>query len=599
MRIQQLPAFIANQIAAGEVIERPSSVVKELLENALDAGADTICIEIARGGLNQIKISDNGCGIVEEDLRLAISAHATSKIQQATDLYNITSMGFRGEALASIASVSRLYLYSRPKSQAHASLLQIVDGEEKLSPCARSFGTTVDVQDLFFNIPVRKKFLKTERSEYQAIELVVKRFALSVHDIALTLKHNDKVMLTIPAATCSQTRLLRIKKILGKAFLDEAIYLDNQYRGLHLSGWISRKDYQRSQRDKQWVYVNRRMIKDKLIHHAIMQAYQDILYPGRFSACLLYLNLPVNEVDVNVHPTKHEVRFQEPRLVHDFIISSITNALAKDAGDILTSLDISEIEPNLTSDELSKSHAFTEESATLAQYQNQSNQFVKDNLITKLNLPLFDNLDIQQNNVQLPTKLRNQDLSFKSYTGKIDNNQSSYICSDNWHILNSKFVIMDMNDKHPYLINLARVYQRYCYHILDRQNDLSVSRPLLVPVSFDIDKTNYVLFEKYQPLFMKLGIHFTFVSDNRILVRTIPQWLPLLNINELLQKVSQKLLSYEDLLKLVIECQSFDAYQVSIEEKALLMHYIRQESLLSHSYLRLDIETCVSLMSNA
>ena len=337
-RIHLLSASVSNQIAAGEVIERPASVVKELLENALDAGADAISIEIGFGGLNQVKVSDNGMGIVADDLPLAVAAHATSKISKLNDLYAINSMGFRGEALASIASVSRLSLYSKPVNQAHAMSMR-VDGEIlNLTPCARSQGTTIDVRDLFFNAPVRKKFLKTERSEYQAIEAVVKRFALSAPAVALTLKHNDKPMLVLPSAVCEQTKLARIKKLLGAAFVEQAIYLDVERAGMRLHGWVSGRDYQRSQNDKQWTYINRRMVKDKLLNHAVKQAYDGLLHPGRHPSCLLYLTIATDQVDVNVHPTKHEVRFQQPRLVHDLITSQIVAALGVEAVPIVSHL---------------------------------------------------------------------------------------------------------------------------------------------------------------------------------------------------------------------------------------------------------------------
>ncbi len=327
-RIRVLSTSVANQIAAGEVIERPASVVKELLENSLDAGASAIAIDIGFGGLNQVKISDNGKGIYADDLSLAIAAHATSKINQLSDLYAIDSMGFRGEALASIASVSRLSINSKPAEQPHAMGLRF-DGETlKLLPCARSVGTTIDVRDIFFNAPVRKNFLKTERSEYLAIESVVKRFALSAPEVAITLSHNDKQTLMLPAALCEQTKLLRIQKLLGKTFVDHAIYLDVERAGMRLQGWVSGPGYQRSQHDKQWVYLNRRMVKDKLINHALKQAYEGQLHPGRYPACVLYLTIAADQVDVNVHPTKHEVRFQQPRLVHDLITSQLTNALA-------------------------------------------------------------------------------------------------------------------------------------------------------------------------------------------------------------------------------------------------------------------------------
>lgn len=327
-RIQQLSAVIANQIAAGEVIERPASVVKELLENALDAKASQINIEIGYGGLNQIKISDNGMGIVADDLPLAIAAHATSKITVLDDLYAITSMGFRGEALASIASISRLTISSRPAEQDHGMQLDNRDQMIQLTPCARSQGTTIDVRDIFYNAPVRKKFLKSERGEYLLIDTLVRRFALSAPAVAITLQHNGKVQLQLPAATDERSRLQRITRIMGKQFIDHAMELDVEQAGIRLRGLICGEDYQRSQNDKLLIYLNGRMVKDKLLQHAIRKAYEDILHPGRYPVGLLYLTIDPAEVDVNVHPTKHEVRFQQSRLVHDFISSQLRKLLS-------------------------------------------------------------------------------------------------------------------------------------------------------------------------------------------------------------------------------------------------------------------------------
>lgn len=327
MRIRQLPPAVANQIAAGEVIERPASVVKELLENALDAGATAIHIEICHGGLNRIRVSDNGSGILAEDLPLAVAAHATSKIARLDDLYLLDSMGFRGEALASIASVSRLTLTSRTATEPMATSLEITPEGYKLSPAARNQGTTVDVADLFYNAPVRKNFLKNEKQEFIALDTIVKRFALSAPALAIQMKHNGKMVLSLAEARSEQTQLQRLAKIFGQAFVKEAAYFEAEHGAMHLSGWVSGTGCQRSQNDRQWVYINQRMVKDKLLNHAIKQAYEGILHPGRFPACLLYFRLDTRTVDVNVHPTKHEVRFQEPRLVHDFFSSQLSKVL--------------------------------------------------------------------------------------------------------------------------------------------------------------------------------------------------------------------------------------------------------------------------------
>lgn len=326
-RIEALSPFVANQIAAGEVIERPASVVKELLENAVDAGADSLTVSLQFGGLNQIKVSDNGHGIPAEELPLAIAPHATSKLQQLSDLSVLCSMGFRGEALASIASVSRLRVSSKTAEQADAMMLSSDEQGILVSPCARNQGTTVDVLDLFYNAPVRKSFLKSERVEYQAIETVVKRFALSAPEVAITLIHNGKQQLHLPCARSAEQRLARVKVMFGKLFVEQALYLNVTEQGMHLEGWISRIEHQRSQQDRQWIYLNKRMLKDKLMTHAIKQAYEGLLHPGRYPSCALFFCLPTEAVDVNVHPTKHEVRFLQPRLVHDFIRSNLSRVL--------------------------------------------------------------------------------------------------------------------------------------------------------------------------------------------------------------------------------------------------------------------------------
>lgn len=319
MRILRLPVEVANQIAAGEVIERPASVVKELLENAYDAGADSISIDIGFGGLNQIVVSDNGHGIMAEDLHLSIASHATSKIRQLKDLEAIHSLGFRGEALASIASISRLSIRSKTADQEMGMMLMEQQGEHVLKPVARTKGTSIEVKDIFYNAPVRKKFLKSERVEFLAIDTIVRRFALSAPGVAIELSHNGKPCLQLTKAQDAHSQALRMSKVLGKAFSDEAIPVDIEQASMRLYGWISGSDYQRSQNDKLWIYINGRMVRDKLLNHALKQAYEQILHPGRNPACLLYLTINPEWVDVNVHPTKHEVRFQEPRLVHDFI----------------------------------------------------------------------------------------------------------------------------------------------------------------------------------------------------------------------------------------------------------------------------------------
>lgn len=332
-RIHLLSPQLANQIAAGEVVERPASVVKEVLENAIDAGAEKITIEVEQGGVKLIRIRDDGKGIDKDDLPLALSRHATSKILALEDLEAVASLGFRGEALASISSVSRLTLTSRSADDDSAWQVK-VEGRDmvaEVSPAAHPQGTTVEMRDLFFNTPARRKFLKTENTEYRHLEEVVKRLALSRFDLQFQLSNNNRVVHQLKPVNSEQMRERRIASLLGSGFIDNALSLDvcAEASGLRLWGWIGLPTYSRSQADQQYFFVNGRIIRDKLVTHAIRQAYADVLYNGRHPCYVLYLELDPALVDVNVHPTKHEVRFREGRLVHDFIFRTIHRVIAE------------------------------------------------------------------------------------------------------------------------------------------------------------------------------------------------------------------------------------------------------------------------------
>ncbi len=330
-RVHLLSTNLANQIAAGEVVERPSSVVKELVENSLDAGADQIDLEIEKGGIALIRIRDNGAGIHHDDMSLALSRHATSKIANFDDLSHLNSLGFRGEALPSIASVSRLKVMSRYQGEAQAWQLSVNGGETepKPQPVAHPQGTTIEVRDLFFNTPARRKFMRAERTEFKHLEDVVRRIGLSRFDVGISLKNEQKQVHQWRAASDQEGRRRRIAAICGKPFVEQSAEIDFERGGLRLWGWVGLPTFSRSQADLQYFYVNGRMVKDKVIAHAVRKAYQDVMYHGRHSAFVLYLELPAEEVDVNVHPTKHEVRFRESRMVHDFLFSSLYRSLAE------------------------------------------------------------------------------------------------------------------------------------------------------------------------------------------------------------------------------------------------------------------------------
>jgi len=324
-RIQTLPPQLANQIAAGEVIERPSSVVKECCENSLDAGATDIRIVISQGGKRLIKVIDNGAGIHKDDLPLAISRHATSKVFAFDDLLNLSSMGFRGEALASIASISKFSLTSKHQSAEQAYTIQFDDFTQtpSITPANLSQGTQVSVSDIFYNTPARRQFLRTDKTENHQIEEVVKRLALSRYDVAFELTINDKRVWRCPSLSEPKQLSKRIQQLCGKGFIEHALYCDMEAPGFRLWGWISEVDYTRSSADMQYFYVNGRIVRDKVINHAVRQAYAELLYPGRHALFALYLECDPQEVDVNVHPTKHEVRFRQARSVHDFITHSV------------------------------------------------------------------------------------------------------------------------------------------------------------------------------------------------------------------------------------------------------------------------------------
>ncbi|MBH1751535.1 DNA mismatch repair endonuclease MutL [Stenotrophomonas maltophilia] len=325
--IRPLPEILINQIAAGEVVERPASVVKELVENAIDAGASRVDIDLEEGGVRLIRIRDNGSGIAPEQLPLAVSRHATSKIADLDDLESVATLGFRGEALPSIASVSRFTLSSRRANDEHGSALQIEGGKiGEVTPRAHAPGTTVEVRELFYNVPARRKFLRAERTELGHIEEWLRSLALARPDVELRVSHNGKASRRYkPGDLYSDARLA---ETLGEDFANQAVRVDHSGAGLRLHGWIAQPHYSRASADQQYLYVNGRSVRDRSVAHAVKMAYGDVLYHGRQPAYVLFLELDPTRVDVNVHPAKHEVRFRDSRLVHDFVYRTLKDALA-------------------------------------------------------------------------------------------------------------------------------------------------------------------------------------------------------------------------------------------------------------------------------
>ncbi|HHP0254155.1 TPA: DNA mismatch repair endonuclease MutL [Legionella pneumophila] len=552
LRIHQLSPAIANQIAAGEVIERPASVVKELLENSLDAGASVIGVDVNYGGLLQITVSDNGSGIVGDDLPLAIAAHATSKIRTLDDLYSIDSMGFRGEALASIASVAKVTIISKPEEQDNAMMLRVEGENRTLSPCARNIGTTIDVSDLFYNAPVRKRFLKNEKLEFQAIEMVVKRFALSAPQIALTLKHNKKLIFSLPPALSEQAKAIRMGRILGNTFMREAIFLDVEHSGMRLYGWISNHRLQLSQNDRQWIYVNQRMVKDKLLQHAVKQAYDGLLHAGRFPICLLYFTLPASEVDVNVHPTKHEVRFQQPRLVHDFFTSQLTKALQ-------STLD----------------HSETMEYAYAASSCNE-----------------------QQNTVSEPSHICNDRESYEGARALSpswsDNSLSSSITCKGykktssvyhpetefqWVILNERFILVLIKQQ-PYLVDIVTLFQEWIEKQLMQKALPLESRPLLISIRYPLPNQWIHKLDHLKHELTRVGIQIEYPNADDLLIRSIPLNAPYLDVRRFFNVLCElDFFDTEQLIALISRSQMFDPKQLTVEERIEMNQLLLELSL--------------------
>ncbi len=330
-RIQLLSPRLANQIAAGEVVERPASVAKELLENSLDAGSRRIDVEVEQGGIKLLRVRDDGRGIPADDLPLALARHATSKIRELEDLERVMSLGFRGEALASISSVARLTMTSRTADAGEAWQVEIEgrDMQPRVQPAAHPVGTSVEVRDLFFNTPARRKFLRAEKTEFDHLQEVIKRLALARFDVAFHLRHNGKTIFALHEARDELARARRVGAVCGQAFLEQALPIEVERNGLHLWGWVGLPTFSRSQPDLQYFYVNGRMVRDKLVAHAVRQAYRDVLYNGRHPTFVLFFEVDPAVVDVNVHPTKHEVRFRDSRMVHDFLYGTLHRALGE------------------------------------------------------------------------------------------------------------------------------------------------------------------------------------------------------------------------------------------------------------------------------
>ena len=546
-RINLLSQRLANQIAAGEVVERPASVVKELTENSLDAGARRLEIEVEQGGTKLIKIKDDGLGIHKQDLELALSRHATSKITDLEDLENIASLGFRGEALASISSVSRLTMTSTAGDDLNSAngdnrgWKVVAEGQEMdviLAPAAHSRGTTVEVRDLFFNTPARKKFLKTEKTEFSRIDEILKRIALSRFDVQFSLTHNQRAIRKLLPAKSDQEKQRRVALVCGPAFVQNSVFVEMEGQGLRLWGWVSLPTFSRSQADLQYFYVNGRIIRDKLVTHAVKQAYRDVLFHGRHPAYVLYLELAPSAVDVNVHPTKHEVRFRDSRLVHDFLFSSLHKALAELRPSDRLVENVQNSDPFAVLQSGGVGGAFT---------AGPDSSYAAGNFSDQRRLSLAE-----------PSL---NSYSYRSNTGQPDANaiQSQMenfakLTADDAEVPPLGYAIAQLhgiyilaqNKEGLITVDMHAAHERITYERMKTacQNEELKMQPLLVPVSIALSQSEADCAETEQEELLIIGIELERVAAESILVRQVPSILRNANIEQLVRDVLSDVLEY-------------------------------------------------------
>ncbi|MDX1694090.1 MAG: DNA mismatch repair endonuclease MutL [Ketobacteraceae bacterium] len=547
--ITRLSPRLANQIAAGEVVERPASVVKELLENSLDAGASRIDVDAEEGGVKLIRIRDDGVGMDKSDLPLAVARHATSKIHDLDDLEGVATLGFRGEALASISSVSRLTLASC-QDEGGAGWQVLTEGrdmEARISPVAHGRGTTVEVRDLFFNTPARRKFLRTEKTEFSHLEDVIKRLALSHFRVGFQLRHNQRVIHHLKAAENEMEQDRRVASVCGPQFIQNAVRVDTELAGLRLWGWMGLPTFSRSQADLQYFFVNGRHVKDRVVSHAVRQAYRDVLYHGRHPAYVLYLELDPVGVDVNVHPTKHEVRFRESRQVHDFLYRSLHRAIAEITPDKASPAEsvLSEVpaaratgaaggefrsQGNLRLVDAERQQTEASIAQQIQAYTGLHEPFAEQARVAE---PAVNGLDqggagYSRNPGAVPGSglpESHDDASTPPLGYAVAQLHGIYILAQNTDGL----VVVDMHAAHE-RITYERMKQSWV-------EDRLVSQPLLVPASMAVSQKEADLAEDHAEVFHRLGFRLQRMGPETLVIRELPVLLQNANAEQLLRDV--------------------------------------------------------------
>ncbi|QIW09755.1 DNA mismatch repair endonuclease MutL [Francisella sp. LA112445] len=519
-QIKVLPENLANQIAAGEVIERPSSVVKELVENSIDAGATEITIEIQEGGKSLIRIRDNGKGITHDDLQLALAPHATSKIYTLDELESVASMGFRGEALASIASVSKLKIISKHQSLEDA--WQINNQTREVTPAAHVTGTTIEVSELFYNTPARRKFLKKDNTEFLHISDLLKKYMLCYFGIAFRFIHNGKEVKDLLLAEDAQLKYNRVLDLYSRDFIENAIYIDKEVGDAHLWGWVASPRFNRARADMQSFYINGRIIKDKIVSHAIKNAYKDVMYGNRYPAFLLYLDMDYKEVDVNVHPAKSEVRFRNQKFIYDFLFGTVNKAITTSADievDKPTFRDDIQEESNSVNNPLNIGNMSLDISVEDEQEESESNTSLLDKYL--------NNQNTQENEIHISQKPKSSGLG-------------QAICQIHG------IYILSQVDEGVVLVDMHAAHERILYEEMKKTWHADADKfkqNLLVPLTCQLSSSIVATIDENIEVFEKLGFEISVVADDAILVRAVPIYVKNKDIQELISNVATELVS--------------------------------------------------------
>jgi DNA mismatch repair protein MutL len=532
--IRLLPDLLINQIAAGEVIERPASALKELLENSLDAGASEINVTLEAGGVKLLRVRDNGRGIAQQQLSLALMRHATSKIASLDDLQRVASMGFRGEALASMAAVAQVALISRNATAEHAWKVEAMDGRlSEAAPAAHEAGTSVEMRELYFNTPARRKFLKSEATEFAYCEETFKRIALSRPDVVFSLQHNARMVWQLPSpppllGDPASALQQRITAILGKEFAQNAVQIERQAAGLHLYGTVTQPAYSKATRDSQYFFLNGRFIRDKVVAHAIRQAYQDILHHQRHPAFVLFLDMPPELVDVNVHPAKSEVRFRESQAMHQFIFHTLQQALS---GPISTMRSEASVAPDgmstatwgNTGQGMQQPMPLHTPANAMAFYESMFNPQERAEARSMLSARETDAAYDMQ--TEAATGIPPLGFALAQLGG-------IYILAQNQHGL----VVVDMHAAHERI-----VYEKLKIALDGKQ---IANQPLLIPVTFNADALDVATAEEEHAALQSLGFDIAPLSPTTLAVRAMPVMLKQSHAEAAARDVLQELREY-------------------------------------------------------